>query len=98
MAIELSALPRTELGKQEMKKLRAENRLPANIYGGELTAPRAITLDLHETELMLREHGKKGDFAVVLEGRTYPVQIQEVEKEPLYKHLLHIDFVVRSNG
>jgi large subunit ribosomal protein L25 len=98
MAIEMSALPRTELGKQQMKKLRADNRLPANIYGGEIKEPRAITLDLHETELALRQHGKKGDFAVVLEGKTYPVQIQEVEKEPIYKHLLHIDFVVRSNG
>lgn len=98
MAIELSALARTELGKEQMKKLRAVNRLPANIYGGELKESRAITLDLHETELMLKAHGKKGDFAVVLDGTTYPVQIQQVEKEPIYKHLLHIDFVVRSNG
>ena len=57
-----------------MSKLRAVNRLPANIYGGLLKEPRAITLDSHETELLLKEHGKKADYAIVLEGQTYPVQ------------------------
>lgn len=98
MAIELVAEPRTELGKEKMSKLRAVNRLPANIYGGLLKEPRAITLDLHQTELLLKEHGKKADYAIVLEGQTYPVQIQEINAEPIYKSLQHIDFLVRGNG
>ncbi len=97
MAIELTAEPRTELGKEKMSKLRAVNKLPANIYGGPLQESRAITLDLHQVELLLKEHGKRAEYAVVLEGQTYPVQIQEIAAEPIYKHLLHIDFLVRGN-
>ena len=98
MAIELVAEPRTELGKETMKKLRAVNRLPANMYGGPLAAPRAITLDLHQTDLLVRQHGKRAEYAVVLEGRSYPVQIQEIRAEPIRKQLQHIDFLVRGNG
>jgi large subunit ribosomal protein L25 len=98
MAIELVAEPRTELGKEKMKKLRAANRLPANIYGGTLLAPRAITLDLHQTDLLVRQHGRRAEYAIVLEGQTYPVQIKEITAEPIYKQLQHIDFLVRGNG
>lgn len=97
MAIELIAEPRTELGKEKMSKLRAVNRLPANLHGGLLKEPRAITLDLHQTELLLKEHGKRAEYAVVLEGQTFSVEIQEIAAEPIYKHLLHIDFLVRGN-
>jgi large subunit ribosomal protein L25 len=97
MAIELHAELRAELGKEKMKKLRGANRLPANIYGGKFE-PRLISLDLHNTELLLKEHGKNGDYAVVLEGQSFPVRIQEVATEPVHKHLLHIDFVVRSDA
>jgi large subunit ribosomal protein L25 len=98
MAIELVAEPRMELGKEKCRKLRVENRLPANIYGGPLEEARAISLDLHETEKAIKANGKDADYAVVLEGTTYPVQIQDVELEPLYKGFLHIDFLVRDNG
>lgn len=98
MAIDLVAEPRAELGKEKMKKLRAANRLPANIYGAQLESPRAVTLDLHKTELLLKAHGKNADYAVVLEGKTYPVKIQEVKSEPIYKHLLHLDLLVRADG
>ena len=59
MAIELRAELRAEFGKEKMKKLRAVNRLPANIYGGPL-APAGDLARLARTELLLqraRQHG-----------------------------------------
>jgi large subunit ribosomal protein L25 len=98
MAIELVAEPRAELGKEKMKKLRNVNRLPANMYGKGLDTARTITLDLHKTEMTFKSHSIKEDYIIVLEGKSYPVKIQEVRAEPIYKHLLHIDFLVRADA
>jgi len=97
MTIELVAEPRTELGKEKCKKLRAQNRLPANIYGGKLEQPQAISLDLHETEKAIKANGKDADYTVVLAGEKYPVRIQEIHFEPVLRQFEHVDFVVLSD-
>lgn len=98
MAIELKAEPRSGLGKEICKKLRAQDVLPGNLYGGPLKEPRAISFPLHETEKTMMKNGKSADYAVVLEGKTYPVKIQEVEVEPIYKGFLHLDLLVIGDG
>lgn len=97
MAIELVAEPRTELGKEKCKKLRTQNRLPANIYGGGLEQPQAISLDLHATEKLIKDHGRQAEYTVVLGGEKYPVRIEEIQFEPVLRHFEHVDFVVLSN-
>jgi len=97
MTIELVAEPRTELGKEKCKKLRATNVLPANIYGGPLKEPQAISLDLHETEKVIKTNGKNADYTVVLEGTKYAVRIEEIRYEPIYRKFEHVDFVVTGN-
>jgi large subunit ribosomal protein L25 len=98
MAFELVAEARSEFGKENMKKLRSANRLPGNIYGGSLSEPRAITFDLHETELLIKKNGKSAEYTVTFEGQSYPVRIQEVRYEPIQKRFQHLDLVVKSNG
>lgn len=97
MTIELAAEPRTDLGKEKCRKLRAANRLPGNLYGGVLDEARAISLDLHETEKLVKAHGRQADYTMQLEGQKYPVQIQEIRYEPIHKRFLHVDFVVRAD-
>lgn len=97
MAIELAAEPRNVFGKEKMKELRAANKLPGNIYGGPLKEPQAINLDLHECEKVIKTNGKSADYAVVLEGTTYPVRIEEIRYEPLYRGFQHLDFVVKAD-
>jgi len=98
MVIELIAEERMELGKEKCKKLREQNKLPGNIYGGNLAEPRAISFDLHETEKLIKANGKAADYAVKLGGETFAVRIQDVEVEPLYKGFLHLDLVVKNDG
>lgn len=97
MAIELVAEPRSELGKEKMKKLRQQNILPGNIYGGSMQAPQAISLDLHETEKVIKDNGKAAEYIVVLGGEKYPVRIQEIHFEPIHRGFQHVDFVVLKN-
>ena len=98
MAIELVAEPRSEFGKEKMKKLRAANRLPGNLYGGDLKEPRALSLDLHATELVVKKNGKSAEYVLTFEGKTYPVKIEEVRYEPLQKRFQHLDMVVKQDG
>ena len=98
MAIELVAEPRSELGKQQCKQLREAGRLPGNIYGGDFETPKPISFAMHETDLLLKANGRDADYAVVLEGTTYPVVLKEAKTEPIYKKFLHLDFMVRSDG
>ncbi|HES58611.1 MAG TPA: hypothetical protein ENO21_04180 [Firmicutes bacterium] len=98
MAIELVAEPRAELGKEQAKKLRADNRLPGNVYGPGLPESRAISFNLHETEKTIKDHGRDAEYELVLEGQKYPVRIQDIELEPIYKDFLHIDLLVKGNG
>ncbi len=98
MAIELKAEMRSEFGKEICKKLRVKDILPGNLYGGPLKEPKAISFPLHETEKTLNKNGKNADYVVVLEGKSYPIRIQEVEVEPIYKGFLHLDLVVTGDG
>jgi ribosomal protein L25 (general stress protein Ctc) len=99
MAITLTAEPRTELGKEKCSKLRAAGRLPANVYGGPFgTSPRALTLDLHTTQLAVTRNGKSAEYELAFEGQTYPVKIQEVRFEPVYKGFKHVDLFVPTKG
>ena len=98
MVIELVAEDRADLGKEKCKKLREQNKLPGNIYGGKLAEPKAISFDLHETEKLIKANGKGAEYAVKLGGETYPVRIQDVEVEPIYKGFLHLDLVVKNDG
>lgn len=97
MAIELKAEPRAGLGKEICKKLRAKDILPGNLYGGPLKEPQAVSFPLHATELTMKKHGKNADYSVLLEGKTYPVKVQEVEVEPIYKGFLHLDLLVTGD-
>jgi ribosomal protein L25 (general stress protein Ctc) len=97
MVIELKAEHRTDFGKEKCAKLRVANKLPGNIYGGPLSEPQAINLDLHETEMLVKANGKSAQYAVVLDDNTYAVRIQEIRYEPLYKKFQHVDFVVEDD-
>jgi ribosomal protein L25 (general stress protein Ctc) len=99
MAITLTAEPRTELGKEKCSKLRVAGRLPANVYGGPFgTSPRLLTLDLHSTELTVKRNGKSAEYELAFEGQTYPVKIQEVRYEPVYKGFKHLDLFIPNKG
>jgi ribosomal protein L25 (general stress protein Ctc) len=99
MALILKAEPRTEFGKEKCAKLRRNNRLPGNVYGGPFgIEPRAISFNLHETELLIKRNGKSSEYELEFEGSTYPVKIQEVGYEPVYKNFRHLDLLIPVKG
>jgi large subunit ribosomal protein L25 len=99
MAFTLTAEPRTDFGKEKCAKLRRDNKLPGNVYGGPFgTTPRAISFNLHDTELLIKRNGKSSEYELVFEGATYAVKIQEVGYEPVYKNFKHLDLFIPGKG
>lgn len=90
----LKAEPRSETGKGTNRKLRANGRIPAVIYGhGEETRP--LTVDAHEVDrLFAHVHVENTIIELTIEGEKAPVRalVREVQTHAYRANVLHIDF------
>ena len=84
--------PRTVLGKRS-KQLRREGVLPGNIYGRGLDSV-AVQLPRREAETLLSEHGLNSLIELSVEGESdeRPVIVRQVQRHPLSREVLHLDF------
>lgn len=93
--LQLSAQTRKSLMKSYTKKLRREGKIPATVYGRELES-KSIEVSLDEIEQILKSPG--GRLSLIdlkLDGKVskaHPVLIQEIQRDPITKKILHIDF------
>ena len=88
----LQAGSRAVLGKK-VKQLRRSGMVPGNVYGRGLES-RAIQTELTEIQ---RVFGTVDRNAVVImsidgSGDTIPVVLREVQRHPVTRRLLHLDF------
>lgn len=81
---------RTTLGKQ-VKKLRREGFLPANIYGKDL-ASTAVQVPMTEFDTVYKEVGETGLVDVMLNGERRPVLIKNLQMNFRTHTPLHADF------
>ena len=98
--IELKARPRAETGKEAARKLRADGRIPAVIYGKEME-PRGLSLDLQETEYLFQRIAVENTILdLQIEGEKEAVQtlIREIQSYPHKPGLLHVDFLRIQKG
>ena len=84
---------RKEQGKGASRRLRAANKFPAIIYGGE-AAPVAIELDHDKLWNIQAKPGFYGEvITIVVDGKEEKVKAQAVQRHPFKPKLAHIDFV-----
>jgi large subunit ribosomal protein L25 len=91
MTITLKADVRTETTKSEIKQLRQEGKIPAVVYGRKLENT-AITIDEKQLITLLRGNPHavvEMDIATV---GTYPVMVNDLQRDKLYRNILHLDF------
>ena len=84
--------PRTVLGKRS-KRLRREGVLPGNVYGRGLDSV-AVQLPRREAEDLLSEHGQNSLIEIAVEGEAdeRSVIVRQIQRHPLTRELLHLDF------
>lgn len=96
MDIEVVAQLRTERGKNEARRLRQQDMVPAVFYGPG-TQPRPLTVPLSRMEKLFREMGEEEKLLnLIIEDGTKRdakhVMLREIQVHPARRQLLHVDF------
>ena len=89
---QFSASSRTQSGKGTARKLRANGEIPAVIYG-HARAPQSLKLNEHAFDQLLE---KISYLTTVIEldidGATARTIIRELQRHPVKRNVLHVDF------
>src|SRR5438105_4414200 len=88
----LNASPRTDKGKGVARKLRAAGQVPGVIYGHG-REPQSLTVNAREFDrLAERVRITSTVIELALDGRTARTLIRELQRDPIRRSVLHIDF------
>ena len=92
----LSGIIRESISKAEVKQLRKNGYLIANIYG---KGKENIHCAFKRNEF-IREVKNKTDliFNVEVGSKQYPVVIQEYQKDPITSDIIHVDLMLAQKG
>ena len=91
-SVSLTAFPRTQVRRGEVKKLRTTGRVPAVVYGGK-TTPQNLEIDLEELDTLIHHSASENvlvDLSVGSDSKRLAL-IQEVQHHPLSGKVLHVD-------
>jgi len=91
-AIELQASPRTVLGKK-VRHLRRQGIIPANLFGHNL-ASQSLQVEEKAFQRAFAQAGMNTLVSLKMEGVAEPkmVLIRGLQRNPLNRDLLHVDF------
>lgn len=82
---------RTSLGKKDAKKLRAEQNVPAVLYGGKEVIHFAVPFS-NLRKLVYTPNVYLVDL--VIDGEKYKAIVQDIQWHPVEEQILHIDFLM----
>jgi large subunit ribosomal protein L25 len=93
----LDVVKRDGRGKNEARRLRADGRIPAVLYGAraEGKAPEGVPVAVDPRELLRILHSESGAntlISLTLDGRESRVMVKEYQLDPITNQLLHADF------
>jgi large subunit ribosomal protein L25 len=91
----LSAVVRTSFGKGAARKIRANDQIPAVIYGHG-TDPQHVTLPGHETMLITRRSNAL--ITLDIEGTQQLALVKDIQRDPVKQVIEHIDLIVVRQG
>lgn len=86
---QLTVEERTETGKSYARKLRAQGKIPAVIYGSGKEST-SIEVGVRDVEKAMSAHGSLIDLSVGGANRT--VLVKDLHRDPVRGSLLHLDF------
>lgn len=88
----LQASQRPESGKGEARKLRAKGKLPGVVYGPQ-DPPFGVEVDPAAlTEIFKKSQDRNTIVQLEVAGETLPVLVREVQRHPVSRDILHVDF------
>jgi large subunit ribosomal protein L25 len=87
----LTAELRQDTGKGAARKLRAAGRVPAVIYGHRREA-QGLSLDARDLGRVLDRVSASSVFELALGGAPVRALIREIQRHPVKRTLIHVDF------
>jgi large subunit ribosomal protein L25 len=88
----LSAKPRQETGKGAARKLRAAGEVPGIIYGHG-RQPQSLSINSREFErLSERVRITSTVIELALDGKTARTLVRELQRDPIKRTVIHVDF------
>jgi large subunit ribosomal protein L25 len=99
MQTTLAAIARPhKLGKSDARKVRLAGSLPAVVYGPH---EEATPIEINPKQLVeiFRKSGNRNTVVELeLGGQTVPCLVREVQRHPLSREILHVDFFKVAAG
>lgn len=93
--LQLSSETRTDFRKSETKRFRREGKIPATVYSrGEESKSLAIAAE-DLGKILKSPGGRLSLIDLKVDGKgskAHPVMIQEMQRDPITKKILHVDF------
>lgn len=86
---------RENFGKGFARRLRAEGKVPAVLYGHG-SAPQHLSLPGHEIALLLRKANAMINLDIA--GKSQLALVKDVQKDPVRQLIEHIDLVIIRKG
>ena len=98
MSVLINTIVREATGRPRMKSLRRNpESIPAILHN---VAQGSILLVI--TEYRVFEKGLRDSqddfYQIALAGKNYPVRLKEVQRHPISRKILHVDFVACIDG
>jgi large subunit ribosomal protein L25 len=88
----LTAQPRSETGKGVARKLRAAGQLPGVIYGHG-REPQPLSINARDFDrLAERVRITSTVIELALDGKTARTLVRELQRDPIKRTVLHVDF------
>ncbi len=86
---------RENFGKGFARRLRAEGKIPAVIYGHG-TAPQHVALPGHQVSLIIRRANALLNLDIA--GKAELALVKDVQRDPVHQIIEHIDLLVVKKG
>jgi large subunit ribosomal protein L25 len=80
-------------GSSDSRRLRAEGKIPAVVYGHGME-PLSISVDRRELRQALSgAAGMNTILDLTVDGTVYPSLIKDIQRHPVRRHVQHVDFI-----
>lgn len=88
----MKAEARPSKTKSDLRKLRAQGKVPGVVYGRNIAQPTPISVEEKDLMHLLRYHPNAVLELELPQAGKQPVMLSGVQRDPLTRSLLHIDF------
>ncbi|MDI6600557.1 MAG: 50S ribosomal protein L25 [Thermoanaerobacteraceae bacterium] len=90
MAVDINAYTRKP-GKNYNLNLRREGKIPAVLYGKNVSSTPICVSEKDATNILAR-HGGSSICNLIINGSTFSAIIKEIQRDPVSGEILHMDF------